>query len=136
MATYDNLPVYKKTYDLLTQLFRISQNMERDYKFTIGENLKKEVIELIMNVYRANCRTEKMSLIETARENTEVVRLLLRLLQDMKQIGLNEFVSVNEKIEDISKQLSYWQRSQTTKQKTFIQGESREGLLAFSESAG
>jgi len=59
MATYDNLPVYKKTYDVLIQLFRISQNMERDYKFTIGENLKKEVIELIMNVYRANCRTEK-----------------------------------------------------------------------------
>jgi len=131
MATYDNLPVYKKTYDLLMQLFRIIQNMERDYKFTIGENLKKEVIELIMNVYRANSRTEKTRLIEAARENTEVVRLLLRLLQDMKQIGLNEFVSTNEKIEDISKQLSYWQRSQTTKQKTFIQGESREGLLAF-----
>ena len=56
MATYDNLPVYKKTYDVLIQLFRITQNMERDYKFTIGENLKKEVIELIMNVYRANCR--------------------------------------------------------------------------------
>ena len=35
MATYDNLPVYKKTYDLLVSLFRIGQNMERDYKFTI-----------------------------------------------------------------------------------------------------
>ena len=136
MATYDNLPVYKKTYDLLIQLFRIGQNMERDYKFTIGENLKKEVIELIMNVYRANSRTEKTPLIEAARENTEVVRLLLRLLQDMKQISLNEFVSVNEKIEDISKQLSYWQRSQTTKQETLIQGESRVGQLAFPESAG
>ena len=143
MATYDNLPVYKKTYDLLIQLFRISQNMERDYKFTIGENLKKEVIELIMNVYRANCRTEKTPLIEAARENTEVVRLLLRLLQDMKQIGLNEFVSANEKVEDVSKQLSYWQHSQTTKQKTFIQGESRQGVkserapsLLFGESAG
>ena len=32
MATYDNLPVYKKTYDMLMQLFRIIQNMERDYK--------------------------------------------------------------------------------------------------------
>ena len=41
MATYDHLPVYKKTYDLLLQLFRLSQNMERDYRYTIGENLKK-----------------------------------------------------------------------------------------------
>ena len=82
MATYDNLPVYKKTYDLLLQLFRLGQNMERDYRYTIGENLKKEVIELLMNVYRANCRSERTALIEAAREHTEVLRLLLRLLHD------------------------------------------------------
>lgn len=110
--TYDNLPVYKKTYDLLVTLFRICGNMERDYKFTIAENLKKEVIELIMNVYRSNCRTEKLPLLEKARENIEVVRLLLRLLNDLKQIALKDFVSVNETIEDISKQLSFWYRSQ------------------------
>jgi len=52
MATYNHLPVYKKTYDLLLQLFRLSQNMERDYRYTIGENLKKEVIEMMMSVYR------------------------------------------------------------------------------------
>jgi len=79
MATYDNLPVYKTSYDLLADLFRVCQNMERDYKFTIGENLKKEIVELIMNVYRANCRKEKAIYIESARENTEVVRLLMRL---------------------------------------------------------
>jgi hypothetical protein len=33
--------------------------MERDYKFTLGENLKKEIITLIINVYRANCRENK-----------------------------------------------------------------------------
>ena len=48
MATYDNLPVYKKTYDLLIQLFRINQNRKHDYKFTIGENLKKEVFYVCM----------------------------------------------------------------------------------------
>ncbi|MDR1632065.1 MAG: diversity-generating retroelement protein bAvd family protein, partial [Dysgonamonadaceae bacterium] len=91
MATYDNLPVYKQTYDLLLQLFRVCQNMERDYKFTLGENLKKEVITLIINVYRANCREnkEKYLMLQGGRENVEVVRLLLRLLQDLKQIGLN-----------------------------------------------
>ena len=137
MATYDNLPVYKKTYDLLLQLFRLGQNMERDYRYTIGENLKKEVIELMMSVYRANCCAEKTALIEAAREHTEVVRLLLRLLQDLKQISLKEFVQANEIIEDISRQLVFWQRSRTQKtQDLFSQGESRMGQFAFSESAG
>jgi hypothetical protein len=112
MATYDNLPVYKQTYDLLVQLFGICQNMERDFKFTIGENIKKEVIDLLLNVYRANCRdnNEKQPLIKGAQENLEVVRLLLRVLNDLKQIVLKEFVSANEKIESVSKQLAAWQR--------------------------
>jgi hypothetical protein len=137
MATYNHLPVYKQTYDLLLQLFRVCQNMERDFKFTLGENLKKEVIELIIHVYRANSRNDKTVLLESARENIEVVRLLLRLLQDLKQIGLNEFVLANEKIESVSKQLSAWQHSQSkgTKPKAF-EGQSSEGLLAFPESAG
>ncbi|MDR0332935.1 MAG: four helix bundle protein [Dysgonamonadaceae bacterium] len=133
MATYDQLPVYKVTYDLLLLIFQTCQNMERDYKFTIGENLKKEVIELIVNVYRANCREDKRDLIGTARENAEVTRLLLRLLQDLKQIKLEKFVDMNEKLESISKQLAAWYK----KSKTF-EGESRKGDFErnlFSESA-
>ena len=42
MALYNQLPVYKASYDLLLQLFQISKNMERDYKFTLGENIKNE----------------------------------------------------------------------------------------------
>jgi hypothetical protein len=141
MATYDQLPVYKATYDLLYTIFQLCQNMERDYKFTIGENLKKEVIDLIMNVYRANCREDKRDLIGMARENAEVIRLLLRLLKDLKQIKLEKFVDMNEKLESISKQLAAWHKKQKIPngiEKTF-EGESRQGGFErdlFSESAG
>jgi len=142
MATYDNLPVYKQTYDLLLQLYRICQNMERDYKYTIGENLKKELITLIANVYRANCREdrEKSFMLQSARENAEVIRLLLRLLQDLKQIGLKEFIAANEKLESVSKQLAAWKNSvfknRPKSQKKGLEGQSPGGLFAFQESAG
>jgi hypothetical protein len=144
MATYDNLPVYKKTYDLLLQLFRVCQNMERDYKFTIGENLKKEVITLIINVYRANSREnkEKYLLIQSARENVEVVRLLLRLLEDLRQVSIKEFILANEKLESVSKQLAAWSGSSISKEKTIKEekkgfaGQSLGELFAFQESAG
>jgi hypothetical protein len=102
MTTYDNLPVYKATYDLLLQLFRLCINMERDFKFTIGETLKKEVVGLIMNVYRANCRLDKLELLKNARENVEVIRLLFRLIYDLKHISMKEFISVSDKIELVS----------------------------------
>jgi hypothetical protein len=114
MATYDNLPVYKTSYDLLFDLFRACQNMERDYKFTIGENLKKEVIELIKNVYRANSRNEKSELLAAGRENAEVIRLLLRILRDLKQVKTETLVNLNEKLESISKQLAAWQKKSGT----------------------
>jgi hypothetical protein len=144
MATYDNLPVYKKTYDLLLQLYRVCQNMERDYKFTIGENLKKEVITLIINVYRANSREnkEKYLLIQSARENVEVVRLLLRLLEDLRQVSIKEFILANEKLESVSKQLAAWSSSSISKgktikeEKTGFAGQSLGELFAFQESAG
>ncbi len=111
MATYDNLPVYKVCYDLLLLLFQICGNMQRDFRFTLGESMKKELIALMVNIYRANCRRQKKSLIGDARENLEVTRLLLRLAMELKQIPLKHFVTANEMIESISKQLTAWEKS-------------------------
>ncbi len=115
MATYDNLPVYRESYLLLIDLFRFTKEFNREYKYTIGESIKKEVIEMIIHIYRANSvvigRAER---IQTARESVEVIRLLLRLLHDLKQVNLERFVSLNMKLESVSKQLFTWQRKCTS----------------------
>lgn len=111
MATYDNLPVYKESYDLLVELFRLTKEFGKEYKYTVGENIKKEVLEMITNIYRANSVIEGRAIrIEKARENVEVIRLFLRLLHDLHQINLEKFVLLNMKIESVSKQLFAWQR--------------------------
>jgi len=46
MAIYDTLPVYKVSYDFLLDLFRFVKDFQRDYKYTIGESLKSEAIDL------------------------------------------------------------------------------------------
>jgi len=42
MATYDHLPVYKASYDLLLELFRFAKDFNREYKYTLGESIKTE----------------------------------------------------------------------------------------------
>jgi hypothetical protein len=86
--------------------------MQRDYRFTLGEEMKKELIALILNIYRANCRTDKKELILNAREHSEIVRMLLRLSNDLKQLPLRDFIVANEYIESISKQLTAWSNIQ------------------------
>ena len=112
MSKYDELPVYKATYDLLLAIFVFTKNFSREFKYTVGESLKKETIELITLIYRANSRRDKSETIQTAREHIEVIRLLIRLMKDMRQIGLKKFVEIKEKVENVSKQLAGWQKSQ------------------------
>ncbi|OHA47536.1 MAG: hypothetical protein A2541_00035 [Candidatus Taylorbacteria bacterium RIFOXYD2_FULL_36_9] len=111
MAIYDTLPVYKVSYDFLLDLFKFTKNFDREYKYTLGEDLKKETTALIANIYRANSSQFKKELLQSARENLEVVRLYLRLVKDLKQISLDKFITLNEQIESISKQLFAWQKA-------------------------
>ena len=53
MAIYDNLPVFKQAYDLLLQILRFTSSVQRDFRYTVGETLKKDVIELCLCIYRA-----------------------------------------------------------------------------------
>jgi len=109
MSTYDNLPVYKTSYDLLLGIFVFSQDLAKDYKYTLGENLKKETVDMISNIYRANSTQVNRSVrIQSARENLEVIRLFLRLLKDLKQISLDKFIAINELLESVGKQLTAW----------------------------
>ncbi|MBC7503997.1 hypothetical protein H7169_03420 [Candidatus Gracilibacteria bacterium] len=52
-ANYDGLPVYKASYDFLLQICIVSKNFTREYKYTIGQELKNETISLILDIYRA-----------------------------------------------------------------------------------
>ena len=112
MAHYNELPVYKATYDLLLAIFQFTKEFSKEYKYTVGESLKKETIELLTLIYRANTRYQKSDVLQMAREQIEVIRLLIRVMKDMKQISLEKFVRINEAVENVSKQLSGWQKSQ------------------------
>lgn len=112
MALYTDLPVYKAAYDLLLEVFTTTKNFPREYKYTIGQELKKEAIELIKRIYLANSdqKTRTMHLID-ARSRLEIIRLYVRLLKDLQQLNMNKLIALNEKIEPVSKQLASWQRA-------------------------
>ena len=77
MSQHDELPVYKASYDLLLEIFRFTKDFTKEYKYTVGESLKKETIELITLIYRANSRKDKYDTLQFAREHIEVIRLFI-----------------------------------------------------------
>jgi hypothetical protein len=67
MGLYDNLPIYKTSYDLLIKIFQIVRNFSKEYKYTLGEKLKNETIELIILIFKANSHHDKKPYLAQAR---------------------------------------------------------------------
>lgn len=107
------LPVYKASYDLLINSYKLLENVKRDYKYTVGEELKKEIIFVNISIYRANKTKmikDKVTYVTRALESIEVVRVLFRLLKDLYQITFDSHIKINVLIENVRRQLIAWEK--------------------------
>jgi len=109
MATYDKLPVFKQTYDLLLKIFNLSHHFNKDVRYTLGEQLKKDVMGMLKLIYQANTTHQKCEYIAQARVDLVGVRLQIRLLFDMKQMTIKQYAVCCVEVESISKQLTAWE---------------------------
>lgn len=130
MAAYDNLPAYKAAYDLLIDVFRMKINLTREFRHTLGEDLKKEITDLMVLIYKANVHNEqeKESNLRSARERIVVVKIYMRMLHDLNQIPQKRFVGLSEKVENLSKQVTAWHKSTVSKMKEDVQN--RPGVIS------
>ena len=46
MALYYDLPVFSDTYQLTLRVFELTQHFSREYKFTLGQDMKRDCITL------------------------------------------------------------------------------------------
>lgn len=112
---YDQLPVYKACYDLTIEAFNAARTMRREYRYSLAETLKKQIVEMMQCIYRASIAQDKLPHIATARELIEVVKLQVRLLHDLGQMPLKRLAAITLHMESVSRQLAAWQK-QTTNQ--------------------
>ena len=96
MARYTHLPIYKLTYDLLLRIMVATKDFPRDYKYTLGQKMKDEVVELVVLIYRANSQENRPSHIINILERIQVVQLLVRLAHDMRILSRGHYVGLAE----------------------------------------
>ncbi len=112
---YDQLPVYKETYDLSIHFYRSSQTIKREYRYTIGEELKRRIDRILTCVYLANRNHDKEQYLLEARECIEIVKLKIRQLHDLHQMPIRNMARFSLSIENISKQLAAWHKANSPK---------------------
>lgn len=115
MASYNSLPVFKTVYDLLLRIHTMGRHMQRDIRFTLGESLKKEIMNLLVLIYKANKTTQKVEPLELSIETLVTIKLNIRILFDLKQITVKQYASLVEVTESASKQLTAWKKNSLEK---------------------
>jgi hypothetical protein len=54
MALYYGLPVFKDVYKVTLLIYSLTNDFSKEYKYTLGQDLKKDVLVLMRSIYRAN----------------------------------------------------------------------------------
>lgn len=107
---YENLPVYKQTYDLLLMVYQRTPRMQRDYRYTLGEEAKRSLQDVISCIYQANLRQEdKLVYIPKARDGLVRFKVLFRLMESLNQLSRKDIVLMGDLVADISLQLRKWE---------------------------
>lgn len=107
-AKYDNLPVFKLCYEALFMVIGWSSKMQKDFRYGIADDLRKIVMAILLDIYRANSSLDKIPHIEKSLERLVEVKVYTRVLYDARQISLKQYALASEKFVNIEKHLSNW----------------------------
>lgn len=112
MALHFDLPIYKDTYKLVMKIFECTKNFSKEYKYTIGQDMKRDALQLLRSIYRANKAKNKQEHLEAFLDDFELLKLEIRLCVDLKAMPIKTQAAFSELIECIGKQITGWSKSQ------------------------
>jgi hypothetical protein len=111
MAQYQHLPIYKLTYDLLLRITQVSKDFPREYKYTLGQKMRDEVIDLVVLIYRANSTPDRDASLGNMLERIQVLQLMIRLAHDMRILARKHYAELAEKTDSLARQAQGWRKS-------------------------
>ena len=111
MAQYRHLPIYKQTYDLLLRTMTATKDFPREYKYTLGQKMKDELIDLVILIYRANSAPDKERHIQSIVERVQAIQLIMRLSHDMRILSRRHYAALSEMTDSVARQAQGWLKS-------------------------
>ena len=105
--------IVSKTYDFVKWLLPKVENFPRGYKFTVGDCLSNQGLDLLGTVVEAAFANSKEELLRAANGNVNRTRYLLRLAKDLNLMSVDSYGFSAEKLDEIGRMLGGWMKSLT-----------------------
>jgi len=110
MALYLDLPVYKVCNELYVTFVKMRRALPREERYTIGQELDRAMVEVLVLIQRINSTRDKVPLIARARQLVVEIQVRTRVLWDVKALSIRHFTELFDLSENLSRQLTSWQR--------------------------
>ena len=109
MAQYKHLPIYKVTYELLEKVTRKTKDFPKDFKYSLGEKIRNECIELVIFIYKANSlKNKREENLQQILERVQVIELMLRLAKDLRLFNVAAFSEIVLLTDNLARQTQGW----------------------------
>ena len=115
MALYYDLQVYKDVCRLTLLLFQYTKDFPKEYKYSLGEDIRRDSIVLVRSIYRDNKASDKTPELDSFMDDFEVLKFELRLMKDLHLISVGKYSEISLIAGGIGKQISGWRKTQSAK---------------------
>lgn len=108
-----NIPILKKTYDVCKTLHEIRRLVPKTERFTTFERSTNLTLDIIEGIFLASSKQkpERLLILEAASTKLNLLRLLVRLMKDMKTIDTKTYITLESPIDEIGRMLGGWIKS-------------------------
>jgi len=104
----ENYPIIVKTYNLTKWYIEKLSRLPRNHRFTLGDKIQQSLLDLLMFVSDAIYSKNKKPILQEANKELEKLRILSRLMKDLKLLPHESYRFVSLSIDEIGKMLGGW----------------------------
>ena len=108
-----NLPIIKKLYELYKLLYDYRASIPKLDRYAIWQRCDELVLDILENFLSAAYaqNLEKIAILKNASKKLNILRILVRLVKDIKAIDGKKYITLQEFINEIGRMLGGWMRS-------------------------
>ena len=112
------LSVIQKAYDLIKWYVPIINRMPRGYKFTLGDRLQMNLLNLLEHLVRAKQKEDRVAELESANVVLEMIRHLTRLAFDFGMMNMKRYEYISIQLDGVGVEIGSWLKASRRKGKT------------------
>lgn len=111
MALYYDLQIYKDVHSLVLLVFQYTKEFPKEYKYSLGEDMRRDSIVLVRSIYRVNKAKEKESEFDAFLDDFEILKFEIRLSMDLHLISIGRYSEISRLVDSIGRQINGWRKS-------------------------